>query len=72
MPQIRNIPRIFWSFSNRIHFGKNKTLCDQAKATRVKTYDKLLAKERNKYKMEEEPAQNNSKRSRIESESSQS
>ena len=45
--------------------------CDQGKATRVKTCDKVSAKERNKYKIEEEAAQNNSKRSRVESESPQ-
>ena len=45
--------------------------CDQGKATGVKTCDKVSAKERNKYKMEEEAAQNNSKRSRVESESPQ-
>ena len=43
--------------------------CDQGKATGVKTSDKVSAKERNKYNMEEEAAQNNSKRSRVESES---
>ena len=42
--------------------------CDQGKAVGVKNYDKVPAKERNKYKMEEEAAQNNSKRSRVESE----
>ena len=46
--------------------------CDQDKATGVKTYDKVSTKERNKYRMEEEVAQNNSKRSRVEYESSQS
>ena len=36
--------------------------CDQGKATGVKTCDKVAGKERNKYRMEEEAAQNNSKR----------
>ena len=36
--------------------------CDQGKATRVKTCDKVSGKERNKYRMEEEVTQNNSKR----------
>jgi len=45
--------------------------CDQGKATRVKTCDKVPSKERNKYRMEEEAAQNNSKRSRVESKSPQ-
>ena len=44
---------------------------DQGKATGIKTSDKLSGKERNKYRMEEEAAQNNSKRSRVESESPQ-
>ena len=39
--------------------------CDQGQATRAKTCDKVSTKERNKYKMEEEAAQNNSKRSRV-------
>ena len=43
--------------------------CDQGKATGVKTCDKVSAKERNKYRMEEEVAENNSKRSRVEFES---
>ena len=46
--------------------------CDQGKATGVKTCDKVSAKERNKYKMEEEAAQNNSYRLKDESKSSQS
>ena len=43
----------------------------KVKATGVKTCDKVSTKERNKYKMEEEAAKNISKRSRVESESSQ-
>ena len=43
--------------------------CDKGKATRIKTCNKVSVKERNKYRMEEEAAQNNSKRSRVESES---
>ena len=45
--------------------------CDKGKATGVKTCDKVPGKEKNKYRMEEEAAQNNSKRSRVESESPQ-
>ena len=45
--------------------------CDQGKVTGVKTCDKVSTKERNKYRMEEEAGQNNSKRSRVESESPQ-
>ena len=45
--------------------------CDQGQAIEIKTCDKVLGKERNKYRMEEEAAQNNSKRSRVESESPQ-
>ena len=44
---------------------------DQGKAIAIKTCDKVPTKERNKYKMEEEAAQNNSKRSRVEFESPQ-
>ena len=35
--------------------------CDQGKAVGVKTCDKVPTKERNKYRMEEEAGQNNSK-----------
>jgi hypothetical protein len=40
--------------------------CDEKKTIKVKTCDKVLMKDRNRYKREEEEAQNKSKKSRVE------